>query len=62
MGVLGNHLSVETFANQLGTSVDELVGRCVNMGVPILHGQVDKTLFFAVEKELEGEAASGENT
>jgi hypothetical protein len=42
---MANHLTPAELADQLRMNQQEVVGRCVEMGVPILHGRIDRTLF-----------------
>jgi hypothetical protein len=41
---------------ELATEVDmkrqEVIARCVQMGIPIFHGRIDKTLFVASIRQL----------
>jgi hypothetical protein len=42
---MANHLTPSELADQLQMKQQEVVGKCVEMGVPILHGRIDRTLF-----------------
>lgn len=42
---MANHLTPSELAAQLHMDQQEVIGRCVQMGVPIFHGRIDKTLF-----------------
>jgi hypothetical protein len=42
---MANHLTPGELADQLHMKQQEVVGKCVEMGVPILHGRIDKALF-----------------
>jgi hypothetical protein len=42
---MANHLTPEELADQLRMNQQEVIGRCVEMGVPIFHGRIDRTLF-----------------
>jgi hypothetical protein len=42
---MANHLTPEELADQLRMDQQEVIGRCVEMGVPIFHGRIDRTLF-----------------
>lgn len=42
---MANHLTPSELADQLQMDQQEVVGRCVQMGVPILHGRIDRGLF-----------------
>jgi hypothetical protein len=40
-----NHLTPSELADQLQMKQQEVIGKCVEMGVPIFHGRIDRTLF-----------------
>jgi hypothetical protein len=40
-----NHLTPSELADQLRMDQQEVIGRCVEMGIPIFHGRIDRTLF-----------------
>ena len=42
-----NHLTPEELAKEMGMDRDEVVRICIEEGVPIYHGKIDKTLFQA---------------
>jgi hypothetical protein len=42
---MANHLTPSELATQLRMDQQEVIGRCVQMGVPIFHGRIDRTLF-----------------
>jgi hypothetical protein len=42
---MANHLTPGELAAQLHMDQQEVIGRCVQMGVPIFHGRIDRTLF-----------------
>lgn len=42
---MANHLTPSELADQLQMKQQEVVGKCVEMGVPILHGRIDRALF-----------------
>jgi hypothetical protein len=42
---MANHLTPDELADQLHMDQQEVIGRCVAMGIPIFHGRVDRTLF-----------------
>jgi hypothetical protein len=42
---MANHLTPEELADQLKMQRQEVIGKCVEMGVPIFHGRIDRTLF-----------------
>ena len=42
---MANHLTPAELADQLQMQRQEVIGKCVEMGVPIFHGRIDRTLF-----------------
>lgn len=42
---MARHLTPSELADQLQIKRREVIGMCVEMGVPILHGRIDRTLF-----------------
>lgn len=42
---MANHLTPAELADQLNMERQEVIGKCVEMGVPIFHGRIDRTLF-----------------
>jgi hypothetical protein len=42
---MANHLTPAELADQLQMKRQEVIGKCVEMGVPIFHGRIDRTLF-----------------
>jgi hypothetical protein len=42
---VANHLTPSELADELRMKRQEVIGRCVEMGVPIFHGRIDKFLF-----------------
>ncbi|MGB7587838.1 MAG: hypothetical protein WBM00_03940 [Solirubrobacterales bacterium] len=42
---MANHLTPSELAEELRMKRQEVIGRCVEMGVPIFHGRIDKFLF-----------------
>lgn len=42
-----NHLTPTELAQESGFERREVIMKCVEMGVPIFHGRIDKTLFMA---------------
>jgi hypothetical protein len=54
---LANHLTPAELADEVDMQRQEVIARCVQMGIPILHGRIDKTLFMTSIRQLS--AASG---
>jgi hypothetical protein len=42
---MANHLTPSELADHLHMKRQEVIGKCVEMGVPIFHGRIDRTLF-----------------
>jgi hypothetical protein len=42
---MANHLTPRELADHLRMDQQEVIGRCVEMGIPIYHGRIDRTLF-----------------
>ena len=53
---MAHHLTPAELADQLHMERGEVIGKCVQMGVPIYHGRIDRTLF---ETSLRNLSASG---
>jgi hypothetical protein len=49
---MANHLTPEELSKELGINRDDVIRLCVEEGVPIYHGKIDKTLFAAVREEI----------
>ena len=44
---MANHLTPEELSKELGIDRQEVIRLCVQEGVPIYQGKIDKTLFAA---------------
>jgi hypothetical protein len=42
---MANHLTPAELADQLNMERQEVIGKCVEMGIPIFHGRIDRSLF-----------------
>lgn len=42
---MANHLTPSELADELQMKRQEVIGKCVEMRVPIFHGRIDKSLF-----------------
>jgi hypothetical protein len=42
---MAHHLTPGELANQLQMKREEVIGKCVQLGVPIYHGRIDRVLF-----------------
>ena len=50
---MANHLTPEELADEVQMQRQEVIAKCLEMGIPILHGRIDKTLFTASIRQLE---------
>ena len=55
---MANHLTPEELAKELGIDRQEVIRVCMEEGVPIYHGKIDKYLFQTQISAL-GAASSG---
>jgi hypothetical protein len=44
---MANHLTPEELSKELGLDRESIIKICIEEGVPIYHGKIDKTLFQA---------------
>jgi hypothetical protein len=51
---MAHHLTPAELADQLQMERQEVIGKCVQMGVPIYHGRVDRTLFETSMRNVPG--------
>ena len=51
---MANHLTPEELAKEMGMDRDEVIRICIEEGVPIYHGKIDKTLFQASPRGASG--------
>jgi hypothetical protein len=42
---VANHLTPSELAEELQMKRQEVIGKCMQMGIPIFHGRIDKSLF-----------------
>lgn len=42
---MAHHLTPAELADHMQMDQGEVIGKCVQMGVPIYHGRIDRTLF-----------------
>lgn len=54
---MANHLTPEEISKEFGMDRKEVIRICVEEGVPIYHGRIDKTLFDAVREHPEAALA-----
>jgi len=61
---MANHLTPTELAHEAGLERRDVITKCVQLGVPIFNGRIDKTLFLssmrepAVAQQSQGQAAS----
>ena len=56
---MANHLTPDELAKEMGMDRDEVIRICVEEGVPIYQGKIDKTLFQASLEAVGTGAAAG---
>jgi hypothetical protein len=49
---VANHLTPTELADELHMKRREVISKCMEMGVPIFHGRIDKTLFESSLRHL----------
>jgi hypothetical protein len=49
---LAHHLTPTELAEELQMKRQEVIGKCVQMGVPIFHGRIDRSLFESSLRQL----------
>ena len=52
---MANHLTPTELAREAGMDRREVISKCMQMGVPIFQGRIDKTLFLASLRESKGQ-------
>ena len=55
---MANHLTPEELSKEMGLERQEVIRVCVEEGVPIYQGKIDKTLFQAQLQAMGGPTAS----
>ena len=51
---MANHLTPTELARESGLERRDVIAKCMELGVPIFQGRIDKTLFMASLREVEG--------
>jgi hypothetical protein len=55
---MANHLTPEELSEELGLEREQVIQICIEEGVPIYHGKIDKYLFQAqLQATLQAQAA-----
>lgn len=49
---MSNHLTPSELAKEAGLERRDVIAKCVELGVPIFNGKIDKTLFISNLHEL----------
>jgi hypothetical protein len=55
---MANHLTPSELARESGLERRDVIVKCVELGVPIFNGRIDKTLFLSSLRELSGSPLS----
>jgi hypothetical protein len=55
---MAHHLTPAELADQLQMERQEVIGKCVELGVPIYHGRIDRTLFETSLRTISGAKAA----
>ena len=56
------HLTPTELAREAGMHRREVIAKCMELGVPIFQGRIDKTLFISSLREAQGQTAAGSHT
>jgi hypothetical protein len=51
---MANHLTPTELARESGLERRDVIVKCMELGVPIFNGRIDKTLFLSSLRELRG--------
>jgi hypothetical protein len=51
---MANHLTPTELAREAGLERREVISKCVELGVPIFQGRIDKSLFLATLQQMSG--------
>jgi hypothetical protein len=49
---MANHLTPTELARESGLDRRDVIAKCLELGVPIFNGRIDKTLFLSSLREL----------
>ncbi|OAI39798.1 hypothetical protein AYO39_02465 [Actinobacteria bacterium SCGC AG-212-D09] len=53
---MANHLTPTELARESGLERRDVISKCLELGVPIFNGRIDKTLFLSSLREFTGSA------
>lgn len=59
---MANHLTPSELAEELHMKRQEVIGRCMQMGIPIFHGRIDKSLFQTSLRSFSSQATRQQTT
>ena len=54
---MANHLTPTELADEAQMKRQEVIAKCLEMGIPILHGRIDKTLFATSLRQIRAQRA-----
>ncbi len=57
---MANHLTPSELARESGMERRDVIVKCVELGVPIFNGRIDKTLFLTCLGEISGPAPTAQ--
>ena len=57
---MANHLTPTELARESGLERRDVITKCLELGVPIFNGRIDKTLFLSSLRETFDAAAQGQ--
>jgi Translation initiation factor IF-2, N-terminal region len=52
---VANHLTPSELAEELQMKRQEVIGKCMQMGIPIFHGRIDRFLFETSLRSMTGQ-------
>lgn len=52
---MANHLTPSELAEELHMKRQEVIGKCMQMGIPIFHGRIDRSLFETSLRNMTGQ-------
>ncbi len=57
---MSNHLTPTELAREAGLDRRKVISKCVEWGVPIFNGKIDKTLFISTLEESEPDVSQSQ--
>ncbi len=57
---MANHLTPTELAREAGLERRDVISKCVELGVPIFNGRIDKTLFLSSMREPGAQQVQGQ--